>query len=231
MTDYELEEILKASCYEKYYWAILMYDLHADEVEANTVYENSQVTAAVELCGDRYIEENNLWEVLFPGYKKAEKIYNKKQQKSGIDYIVTDKDGNEINIDIKVCIGPDYSMKESDFVSLPLRGWQDMKGAPLEIEQKDRNGTWIFTNNNFKKTDYFLYIFMDKDQSYALVPFKEAQDLCFDYRGYYAVDPATNVATRHHLSNRAQYKVRLSKNESGYYFKYGLKTNKIRKGE
>lgn len=114
------------------------------EYEVNPAYLR---TRTKEKVGEKFIKKYNIWEELFPDYQSIKKVTTKKLQLDGVDYILTDANGDDIYIDIKCDIGYDYE----DIV-------------PLEIRQKG-----IFTMLSFKKTDYILHIVIDDHQRKAVL--------------------------------------------------------------
>ena len=106
-------------------------------------------TTSKEKWGEKAIKENRIWDILFPNNLAWKNITNKREQKLGIDYKIHTEDG-DINVDIKVLIGPDYT-----------------EGLPVEIYQRpvreaDVPSSYIFTNRSSKLTDWMVYIVLDK---------------------------------------------------------------------
>lgn len=118
-------------------------------IEAINNQPSFERTTAKEKWGEKVIKENRLWDKLFPenlGYKK---ITNKKEQKLGVDFKIHTETG-DVNVDIKVLIGPDYS-----------------EGLPVEVYQRpvreaDIPSSYTFTNRSSKLTDWIVYIVLDK---------------------------------------------------------------------
>lgn len=109
----------------------------------------SERTTAKEKWGEDAIKENHLWDILFPNNLGWKKITDKRQQKLGIDYKIH-TDSGDVNVDIKVCIGSDYS-----------------EGLPCEIYQRpvreaDIPSSYTFTNRSSKLTDWMVYIVLDR---------------------------------------------------------------------
>ena len=106
-------------------------------------------TTAKEKWGEKSIKDNHLWDILFPDNLGHKKITNKREQKLGVDFKIHTEDG-DINVDIKVLIGPDYT-----------------EGLPVEIYQRptrepDVMSSYTFTNRSSKLTDWMVYIVLDK---------------------------------------------------------------------
>lgn len=113
---------------------------------------NGYRTALKECIGEAIIKKFNVWERLFPDYQGFKKVSSTKLQKQGVDFIVTDANGDEIFIDLKADVGPDYG---------------DI--FPIEIYQND-----IPTMVKSKKTDYLLHIIVDDNKIRAvLVDYQE----------------------------------------------------------
>lgn len=229
MTELDFDKVLQDKSYWKYYYIALIFDISVEEAEKNMVHKNGLITAATELAGDKCIKKFNLWEVLFPGFISVKKIKDKKLQKLGIDYTLVDKDGNTINVDLKCLIGESYTMDPAkDYIDIPPRSDLKKKGLTLEIDQKNKSGTWIFTNSGIKKTDYLLYIIMDKDGIfYYLLPFKEANKICMEYRPYYTIN-IEGKAVKTYINESSKYKVHLSNNKSGHFIKVPYDVIKIK---
>ena len=137
--------------------------------------ENGRKTALKELIGEAVIKRFTLWNRLFPNYQSVKKITSKKNQKDGIDFMVTTEDGTIYNIDLKSLVG-NYEWdgtERSDGKTFE----QDVIRAPIELRQ---NG--IFTNTSSKKTDYLLYIWTDPDtaqSTYSLLDYKMISDVSY----------------------------------------------------
>lgn len=103
-----------------------------------------------EMIGEKLIDKNDVWQVfcdkiLHQEFKTVVKVDDKERQLRGIDYIV-----NGVNIDIKCCIGSDYTK------------------CPLEISQ---NGKSSAAN---KDTEWFLYLLIDPNHIwFCAIPFKD----------------------------------------------------------
>lgn len=177
---------------------------------------NGITTAMTEMLGEKIIKVFSLWDRLFPennGYKRAT---SKKMQKSGVDFEIFTDNGS-IYIDLKVCVGPDYSMSLEDY-NTELANFEESKAIPVEIYQ---NG--IFTNSNGKLTDYMLYIIADsKGISYLLISYKEIQKISYEHR-----KQVENLGTTARLVNKGQYKWHKSNNGTGIYVKVPIKPVKL----
>ena len=174
--------------------------------------ENAIVTAATEMCGDKYLKQEHLFDKLFPentGYKKENRV---KQQKAGCDYIIYMPNDEELYIDIKVCIGPSYNMVENDWNN-PYRVDTTIKGVPIEIYQ---NGSFSFSKG--KLTDYVLFIIMDNDGiTYSLFSYDEIYKIAHAHRKQW--DTRGGSAT---LVNRGTQRWHRSNNGSGIYIKWPI---------
>lgn len=137
--------------------------------------ENGRKTALKELIGEAVIKRFTLWNRLFPNYQSVKKITSKKNQKDGIDFMVTAEDGTVYNVDLKSLVG-NYEWdgtERSDGKTFE----QDVIRAPIELRQ---NG--IFTNFPSKRTDYPLYIWTDPDtaqSTYSLLDYKMISDISY----------------------------------------------------
>lgn len=174
--------------------------------------ENAIVTAATEMCGDKYIKSEYLFDKLFPentGYKKENRV---KQQKAGCDYIIYMPNDEELYIDIKVCIGPSYNMVENDWNN-PYQVDTTIKGVPIEIYQ---NGSFTFSKG--KLTDYVLFIIMDNDGiTYSLFSYDEIYKIAYAHRKQW--DTRGGSAS---LVNKGIMKWHRSNNGSGIYIKWPI---------
>lgn len=143
---------------KKRYFAEFNIDLEKARKRALVNSENGMITAATEMLGEAIIKKFRLWSQLFPNYQSVKKATSKRNQKDGIDYFVTLEDDTVINIDIKVCCGPDFSLDRNQCYKEPekQRTLSSMNQAPIELKQ---NGFRTFTSR--KKTDYLLFIFAD----------------------------------------------------------------------
>ncbi len=179
--------------------------------------ENAIITAATEMCGDKYIKKEHLFDKLFPeniGYKKETRI---KQQKAGCDYVIYMPNNEELYIDIKVCIGPNYNMTEddyndkNDYIEAIEKGIP--KGVPIEIYQNSN-----FTFSKGKLTDYVLFIIMDNDGIvYSLINYDKVHKIALEHKKQW--DTRGGSAT---LINKGKMKWHRSNNGSGIFIKYQL---------
>lgn len=164
-----------------------------------------------------FTESNNLV------YLKNKKVRNPDLQKREVDYVVytnepiprknyydcymdyfgdsSDKKG-KITIDLKCCIGIDYSMKADDYNN-NINEAEGVMGIPIEIKQ---NGEITFQQDKIY-TDYFLYIIVDKHGVYY--KFIKAEII---------IKIVNQV-----LEGNAKYKIHTSFNGSGEYIKVPLK--------
>lgn len=134
-------------------------------------------TKEKEKIGEQLLRKEHLIDYFFPENIGHKKISTKKLQLAGVDYEVYLPNNEIVYIDLKVCIGSDYSMKAKDYVA-PTRVSGRRTAIPLEIYQ---NG--IFTNTKGKLTDYFLYIVIDDyGKSIWLVPYEKVRDICLKHR-------------------------------------------------
>ena len=174
--------------------------------------ENAIITAATEMCGDKYIKQEHLFDKLFPentGYKKENRV---KQQKAGCDYIVYMPNDEELYIDIKVCIGPNFNMVEDDYNDISQAD-TTKKGVPIEIYQ---NGSFSFCKG--KLTDYVLFIIMDNDGiTYSLFSYDKIYEIAYAHRKQW--DTRGGSAT---LINKGIMKWHRSNNGSGIYIKWPI---------
>ena len=120
--------------------------------------ENGMITAATEMLGEAIIRKFRLWNEIFPNYQSVKKATSKRNQKDGIDFFVTLEDDTVVNVDIKICCGPSFSLDKNQCYKEPekQRALPSMNQAPIELKQ---NGFRTFTSR--KKTDYLLFIFAD----------------------------------------------------------------------
>jgi hypothetical protein len=192
-------------------------DMEKASKKALVKNENGTITAATEMCGDIYIKKEHLFDVIFPdniGYKKETR---KKFQKAGVDYIVYLPDNEEVYVDIKVCVGPDYSMQPDDYNKLYRDSYKEnTKGIPLEIYQND-----IFTYSKGKLTDYVLFIIMDKDGIvYNNIQYETIRNIALAHKKN--LDTRGGDAT---WINKGKMTWHTSNNGSGIYIKWPIVTN------
>lgn len=182
--------------------------------------ENAIITAATEMCGDKYIKQEHLFDKLFPeniGYKKETRI---KQQKAGCDYIIYMPNNEELYVDLKVCIGPNYNMIEddyndkNDYIEAIKNGIP--KGVPIEVYQNNN-----FTFSKGKLTDYVLFIIMDKDGIvYNNIQYETIRNIALAHKKN--LDTRGGDAT---WTNKGKMAWHTSNNGSGIYIKWPIVTN------
>lgn len=207
------------SKWKEFYFTKFDVDLERAKKRALVKNENGMITAATEMCGEKYIKESHLFDLLFPDNIGWKKVTSKKLQKSGADYEIYfeyNDSFSSLYIDIKVCIGPNYNMSSDDY-NQPTRLCQPVKkGVPVEIYQND-----IFTFSKGKLTDYVLYIIMDEDGIfYKLFSYDEIRKICLEHKKEF--DLRGGTAT---IVNKGKYKWHKSNNGSGIYIKIPI-TNK-----
>lgn len=122
-----------------------VYEQVISEINEKPTFER---TTAKEKWGEKVIKENHLWDILFPNNLGWKKITDKRQQKLGIDFKIH-TESEDINVDIKVCVGFNYT-----------------EGLPLEIYQRpvseaDIPSSYSFTNRSSKLTDFIVYLVLD----------------------------------------------------------------------
>ena len=146
------------------------------------------------------------------GYKKETRI---KQQKAGCDYIIYMPNNEELYVDLKVCIGPNYNMVEDDYNDKNdyTEAIKDgvPKGVPIEVYQNNN-----FTFSKGKLTDYVLFIIMDSDGiTYSLLDYDKVHKIALEHKKQW--DTRGGSAT---LVNKGRMKWHRSNNGSGIYIKY-----------
>lgn len=107
-------------------------------VKCDPIYE------AVEMVGEEALKRDNIFDMFFPkniGHKKETDF---RLQKKGIDFTVWDENNKPIFIDLKVCIGPDYS-------TIPIETVQYGKATKV------------------RATDFFLYLTFDETKARAIL--------------------------------------------------------------
>lgn len=194
--------------------------LQMAEKKALVKNENGMITAATEMVGDKIIKLNSLFDKLFPnntGYKKETR---KKYQKLGVDYWVFDENGEEIAIDIKVNIGPDYSMEKSDYTNTEIEH-KDSLSIPVEIYQ---NGD--FTNSDDKLTDYMLYFILDNNnQYYKLIEYSKIRNISLKHK--YVDEAVSYSPLTVKRVNKGDFSWHQSNNGTGIYIKVPCQLNII----
>ena len=121
------------------------YDTVIEEINNQPASER---TTAKEKWGEKAIKENHLWDILFPNNLGWKKITDKRQQKLGVDFKIHTENG-DVNVDIKVLIGPDYPLLPLEIAQRPLR-------------EPDTLSSYTFTNRSSKLTDWMVYLVLDK---------------------------------------------------------------------
>lgn len=98
-------------------------------------------TQKKEKIGRKLLEDSGLLDKWFKNNKGYQWVEDEDTQLSGVDYFLTSQHDNQVAIDIKCCIGPDY------------------KRIPVEYDQyTDMYGEWRRTITDDKRTDFLLYI-------------------------------------------------------------------------
>ena len=196
-------------------------DLDKAKKRALVSSENGMVTAATEMLGEAIIRKFKLWNELFPNYQSVKKATSKKNQTEGIDFFITEEDGNVVNVDIKVCCGPDFSFNK-DYCYRNPECYRTIgptegninKQAPIELKQ---NGVRTFTSR--KKTDYILFIFADTyGVSYANLSYENILTIVDENIGKYEyIVDERGFEKKVFNTNRGIYKHYTSNNGSGEY--------------
>ena len=123
---------------------------------------NAIRTAKKEMIGEEIIKAFGLFGRIWPNstFIKVRTVAN---QLKGIDFIVTEQNGKVHNVDIKVCIGPDY-----------------LNTIPIEIKQ---NGKVTFTDD--KATTDILFVIADSyGKRYALLDYEEVKNIVANHKDY-----------------------------------------------
>ena len=192
------------------------FDIDRTKAEKRALVKNDNgiTTAMTEMLGEKIIKQFHIFDELFPeniGYKK---VVSKKFQKAGVDYEVYN--GNEtLYIDIKVCVGPDYSMNADDFNN--TSDVLESKAVPIEIYQNN-----VFTNTKGKLTDYMLYIIADNSGiSYILLSYEDVMKISMEHKRQieYFYTEKRKIAK---YINKGAYKWHTSNNGSGIYIKFPI---------
>ena len=193
------------------------FNIDRTKAEKRALVKNSNgiTTAMTEMLGEKIIKQFKIFDEVFPENTGYKRVVSKKFQKAGVDYEVYNE--NEIiYIDIKVCVGPDYSMMPEDYND-PSNAIES-KAIPIEIYQ---NG--IFTNTKGKLTDFMLYIIADNSGiSYSLLPYEEIMKISMDHKRqveYYMEEDYRRFAR---FINKGAYKWYTSNNGSGIYIKFPI---------
>lgn len=172
----------------------------------------SERTTAKEKFGEKVIKENHLWDILFPGNLGWKKITDKRQQKLGVDFKIHTESG-DVNVDIKVLIGPDYS-----------------EGLPVEIYQRpireaDVSSSYTFTNRSSKLTDFMVYLVLDRNGfSVYKIPYDVIRTESKKYKWHFE-----EVMTNKGLCYKCVKSPALQKsfNGTGWYVKVGFEDYRL----
>ena len=193
---------------KKRYFTEFNIDLEKARKRALVNSENGMITSATEMLGEAIIRKFRLWNRLFPNYQSVKKATSKRNQRDGIDFFVTLEDDTVINIDIKICCGPSFSLDKNQCYKEPekQRVIASLNQAPIELKQ---NGFRTFTSR--KKTDYLLFIFADSNGiSYAILEYDDVLKIVDE-------NIKDNGIYLHHISN----------NKSGEYICYPVAVSKL----
>lgn len=172
----------------------------------------SERTTSKEKWGENAIKENHLWDILFPNNLGWKKITDKRQQKLGVDFKIHTVTG-DVNVDIKVLIGSDYT-----------------EGLPLEIAQRpvrepDIPSSYVFTNRSSKLTDFIVYIVLDKVGFRVYkIPYNVIHDESVKYKFRYEETMSNKGLCYKCILDPALQK---SWNNTGYFVKINLDTYKV----
>lgn len=205
------------------------YNITEDAAKKRAIHKsaNGITTAAVEMLGEAIIKKHHIWHDLFPGYKSVKKATSKKNQKDGIDYFIVLEDDTVINIDLKVCCGPDYSFKKDVVYKDPscvrlVVPPEDyiLNQAPIELKQNN-----IVTFDKRKKTDYLLFIFADQNGiSYHLMDYELVLKIVKDSMRKYVRENGVAV----YKNETSNYKYYRSNNKSGEYILHPVKSKRVK---
>jgi hypothetical protein len=193
---------------KKKYFEDFNIDLEKARKRALVSSENGTITAATEMLGEAIIRKFRLWNQIFPNYQSVKKATSKRNQKDGIDFFVTLEDDTVVNVDIKICCGPDFSLNKDECYKEPekYRIISGLYQAPIELKQ---NGFRTFTSR--KKTDYLLFIFADNNGiSYTVLDYDKIIKIIDD-------NVKDNGMYLHHISN----------NRSGEYICFPVSVTKL----
>ena len=185
---------------------------YEDVIESINNKPVAERTTEKEKWGEKAIKENHLWDVLFPNNLGWKKITDKRQQKLGVDFKIFTENG-DVNVDIKVLIGPEYS-----------------EGLPVEIYQRpvreaDIPSSYTFTNRSSKLTDWMVYIVLDRNGfSVYKIPYDTIRAVSLKYKFHYE-----EVMTNKGLCTKCVKDPALQKsfNGTGYYVKTFFEDYKI----
>lgn len=183
-----------------------------------TFYNGPVNTTDKERTGGNIIKQYHLFDYCFPNNTGYKKIANKKLQLSGVDYIVYNELEEPIYVDLKSCIGADYSMHKEDYVNAPQRIVAS-KGIPLEIYQNDD-----FTYTKGKLTDYLLFIIKDDSGIYYYnMKYSDVRNITMKYQKIFISE---NGVVHPRFPDNNDYVVHTSVNGSGKYIKYPVEAVK-----
>lgn len=169
-----------------------------------------------ELWGYKLLKRYNILEELFGNIDGWKRERGKKNQKAGVDIWVF-KDGVNIAIDIKVCIGKKYSMSQEDYLPEKVNAkYIGSKAGAVEIYQYD-----FFTNTKHKLTDYMLYIIWDNDGlDFYLINYETIRDISLKNKHHYEEYlPGAEIVCRRVREKGAEYTEYTSFNKTGIYIK------------
>ena len=192
------------------------FDIDRTKAEKRALVKNDNgiTTAMTEMLGEKIIKQFHIFDELFPENTGYKKVVSKKFQKAGVDYEVYNEN-ETLYIDIKVCVGPDYSMNTEDFNN-PYDAIES-KAIPIEIYQNN-----VFTNTKGKLTDYMLYIIADNSGiSYIMLSYEYVMKISMDHkRKLECFDTEKGKIAKY--INKGAYKWHTSNNGSGIYIKFPI---------
>ena len=189
-------------------------DITKAEKRALVKNDNGITTAMTEMLGEKIIKQFHIFDELFPENTGYKKVVSKKFQKAGVDYEVYNEN-ETLYIDIKVCVGPDYSMNADDFNN--ASDVLESKAIPIEIYQNN-----VFTNTKGKLTDYMLYIIADNSGiSYLLLSYEDVMKISMEHKRQieYFYTEKGKIAK---YVNKGAYKWHTSNNGTGIYIKFPI---------
>ena len=192
------------------------FDIDRTKAEKRALVKNDNgiTTAMTEMLGEKIIKQFHIFDELFPENTGYKKVVSKKFQKAGVDYEVYNEN-ETLYIDIKVCVGPDYSMNADDFNN--TSDVLESKAVPIEIYQNN-----VFTNTKGKLTDYMLYIIADNSGiSYLLLSYEDVMKISMEHKRQieYFYTEKGRIAK---YINKGAYKWHTSNNGSGIYIKFPI---------
>ena len=192
------------------------FDIDRTKAEKRALVKNDNgiTTTMTEMLGEKIIKQFHIFDELFPENTGYKKVVSKKFQKAGVDYEVYNEN-ETLYIDIKVCVGPDYSMNADDFNN--TSDVLESKAVPIEIYQNN-----VFTNTKGKLTDYMLYIIADNSGiSYLLLSYEDVMKISMEHKRQieYFYTEKGKIAK---YINKGAYKWHTSNNGSGIYIKFPI---------